>query len=71
VKKWLDGILPKALEIEGFFLTHRGSILKESDSLYDCGIDKDSKVFVTLEFKPLVKNEPSPVVARHNPIRDL
>ena len=52
VKKWLHAKLPKSMEYEGLFLTHRGSILKESDSLSDCAIDKDAQVFVTLEFKP-------------------
>lgn len=42
VKKWLNSQLPKSLEYEGFFLTHRGSILKETSSLADCGIDKDT-----------------------------
>ena len=58
VKKWLDEILPKSTGHVGFSMTHRGSILKETSSLVDCGIDKDSKVFVTLKFKPLVSNEP-------------
>lgn len=55
VKKWLTLKLPKTLEYEGFFLTHRGSILKETSLLADCGIDKDTQVFVTLEFKPPIE----------------
>ena len=71
VKKWIDVKLPKYMEVEGFFLTHRGSILKESDLLFDCDIDKDTQVFVTLEFKPSAQIQSIPVAPRHNPIKDL
>jgi hypothetical protein len=71
VKKWLDEILPKSTGHVGFSMTHRGSILKETSSLVDCGIDKDSKVFVTLEFKPPVSIEPSLGAPKSNPVRNL
>ena len=71
VKKWLDATLPKSSGHEGFFLTYQGSILKETSSLLDCGIDKDSKVFVTLEFKPPVSIEPSLGAPKSNPVRNL
>ena len=61
VKKWLSKIMPKSLEYESFFLTHKGSVLNEADSLSDCGIDRDTKVYVTLLLK-FQEIEPEPAI---------
>jgi len=52
-------------------LTHRGSILKEKDSLFDCGIDRDIPVFVTLEFKPQMNQVYNSSVPKQNILKDL